>query len=397
MYFSRFAVGLGVFAFFLSWFGFKHPELFIYYRRSAILTALVGEKVSTMLGKYVGAPLTFLIAIVMISTGVSREITIQKAQRGDTAAQYELADQFYRGDFQVEDLEQALTWSLRAARSGHPEARTFIDTFRYQGARMARDLEEAFTGYRLLAEAGEPWAQAKVGESYQNGAGVEKDIEKAVRWYQAAARSGDNPARIRLAKMYAQGKDVPEDQARAFAYYLSAAEEGDIIAQGLVGYRCDHGIGTDQNHAAAIQWYTRSGAEGLPSSRINLGILYLKHFRKDSAYVAKARQLFEQAVALDQEACINLGLMALRGVDRPPDRVEAYAWFALAAERGSDLGRRKQDDLTPFMSSAQIEQAEVVRQKLFADYFRPPTAQEKKWMDMAQSGLLEVKQSTGND
>lgn len=397
MYVSRFFMALGVFLFFLSWFGFKHPGMFIYVGRSAFLTIIIGEKASTILGKYVGAPLSFLIAIVMICTGVSREITIQRAQDGNATAQYELADHFYRGDFQTEDLEKALAWYLRAARNGHPEAQTFIETFRYQGARMAKDLEDAFAGYLLLAEAREPWAQAKVGECYQNGAGVKKVIDKAVWWYRQAAQNGYNPARIRLAKMYEQGKGVPKDQARAFTYYLAAAEDGDIIAQGLVGYRCEHGIGTDQDRAAAIQWYARSGAEGLPSSRINLGILYLKHFRNDSEYVAEARQLFEQTVALDREACTNLGLMALRGVDRPPDRVEAYAWFVLAAERGSDLGRRKRDDLTPFMPPAQIEQAEVVRQKLFAEYFRPPTAQEKKWVDLAQSGLLEVKRSTSND
>lgn len=337
MYVSRFLMVVSVIIFLMSWVGFKFPELFIHGRRSAGLTKAIGEEASKKVAKYVGVPLGFLMAAAFMGVGIYHESMIQNAEKGDAAAQYTLAGYFYRGEIQAKDFETAVSWYLRAAQNGHPEAGAFIDAFIENPRNVVGENEDAFAGYLLLAEANLPEAQWRLGECYRKGFGTAKDETAAFTWYTAAAQSG----------------------------YESAF--------GILGYCYAHGLGTQKNIEEAIRWYEQSAAKGSALSQANLGILYLKHFSGDWHRMREARNLFRKASLKNEtngQASYGMGYMILNGIGGKADPTMAFVWFSMATDRGSKDGRQMRDSIARKMTAAQLKWARETIQELNAHHFK---------------------------
>ena len=98
---------------------------------------------------------SFLAGFILIASSMATQTTDisdlrQRAEAGDTKAQYSLARAYRRGEGVPEDLSKAVHWSRQAAEQGHKDA------------------------------------QLKLGGMYQSGQGVPKDTAEGLKWWEKA-------------------------------------------------------------------------------------------------------------------------------------------------------------------------------------------------------------------
>lgn len=110
-----------------------------------------------------------------------------------------------------------------------------------------------------------------------------------------------------------------------------AAEGGDALAQYRLGVMYGLGLGVPQDYAEAVKWYGKAAASGEARAQSNLGFMY------------------------------GTG----RGV--PQDYIQAYAWYNVAAACGEDTARKNRDVVAGRMSPSQLEQAQKLSSRLFAE------------------------------
>ncbi|MFP6902867.1 MAG: SEL1-like repeat protein, partial [Verrucomicrobiia bacterium] len=65
----------------------------------------------------------------------------------------------------------------------------------------------------------------------------------------------------------------------------------------------------------------------------------------------------------DAEAQFQLGLLHLKGLDAPPQFVQAYKWFTLAMEADHALAEGERDALSGIMKNSQIIEAKKLARK----------------------------------
>ena len=80
--------------------------------------------------------------------------TVQRAEAGDAAAQFALADH-YRA---LEQSEPMLRWLRESARRGYPLAQTSLGVLYLNGDGVPLDQVEAYAWFTLAADQGEPGA-----------------------------------------------------------------------------------------------------------------------------------------------------------------------------------------------------------------------------------------------
>ncbi len=144
------------------------------------------------------------------------------------------------------------------------------------------------------------------------------------------------------------------DYATALRLYRPMAEEGLAIAQFNVGLMYDLGQGVPQNHPEAVKWYRLAADQGRTDAQYQLGHLYYK--QNDYAEAAKWFRL-----AADQgraEAQSNLGVMYAEGDGVPPDCVQAFMWFSLAAAQNHKDAIKNRDSAASLMTPAQMAEAQ---------------------------------------
>jgi len=115
---------------------------------------------------------------------------LQKAQKGDAAAQMKVADMYRNGRGVPKDSAEAAKWYRKAAEQGVPKAQTDLGLLYANGEGVPRDYGEAVEWYRKAAEQGDPAAEHGLGIMYHNGFGVDRDDAKANRFFHEAAQGG---------------------------------------------------------------------------------------------------------------------------------------------------------------------------------------------------------------
>jgi uncharacterized protein len=152
--------------------------------------------------------------------------TLGAAEKGNQAAQYEIAMMYDLGRGVGQDLAEAVKWYRRAAEQGYPRAQFALAEMYKNGDGVEKNLDEAVRWYRLAAEGGSADAQLLLGVLYESGLGVPEDFREAAKWYRLSADQGDPRAQLLLGVLYHLGQGVPKDAVVAYALY-SASARGD--------------------------------------------------------------------------------------------------------------------------------------------------------------------------
>lgn len=126
----------------------------------------------------------------------------QRAERGECAAQYELALMFAQGRGTARDEQAARAWLEKAAAQGYVPAQRQLGLILARGGSgpgEAKDETAAADWLRRAAEQGDAVAQFNLAVMYAHGIGVAPDRAQALHGYRLAARQGHPGARANLA------------------------------------------------------------------------------------------------------------------------------------------------------------------------------------------------------
>lgn len=116
-------------------------------------------------------------------------------------------------------------WAPLAER-GDLAAQRNVAHLKRRGMGVEQNLEEAFEYYEEAAEHGLVSAQLNLAFLYLEGKGTKRDVREAVRWFQRAARNGSAEAQFQLARMLETGDGLKRNWTKAVIYYLAAAGQG---------------------------------------------------------------------------------------------------------------------------------------------------------------------------
>lgn len=168
---------------------------------------------------------------------------------------------------------------FQRAESGNTDAQFEIGLMYESGCGVKPDYERAFHWYRKAANAGHPSAQNNLGGLYLHGLGTTQSDEDAVKWYFRAAVAGNPAAQNNLGYMYETGRvpvrDEPITQKRqALYWYRKSAEAGYASAEFNFGLAYFQGLGVHQDFPEAIKWFRKAANHGLAAAFEQLGIVY---------------------------------------------------------------------------------------------------------------------------
>ena len=128
-----------------------------------------------------------VLAIQEAVQGTDVNRILNRADAGDSIAQYEMALRYADGEGVPQNYRDAMAWFAKAAANGNDNA------------------------------------QWKLGLGYIKGIGVPHDERKAVVWFKRAANHGDIRAQSALSDLYLSGRGVPRDYVRAYTWASIAA------------------------------------------------------------------------------------------------------------------------------------------------------------------------------
>lgn len=113
-------------------------------------------------------PLCTVPAFAAVSSAEEFEQLKQKAEAGDAAAMAEVANIYYRGNYNSgisRDFAQALSWFLRAAEAGNTDVYMTIATIYDKGSTGERNLEKAYDWYKKAGELGSSEAEERLQDA----------------------------------------------------------------------------------------------------------------------------------------------------------------------------------------------------------------------------------------
>jgi len=275
-----------------------------------------------------------------------------EADKGNSAAQFELGRRFADGNGILKDSSEAVDWWQKAAVQGFPPAEYDLGLAYGRGDGVPKDAEQGIKWCRMAADAGLPVAQEFIGALYAlPHSSLKQDYAQAFKLFKAAADQGYPHAEYLLALCYRDGKGTETNINESILWLQRAASNGLANAQVVLGKHCvDAGIisggipkqiepdfpmaklRTNSDFIRGVEWFQKAANQGNPDGQIYLGTAYATGF----------------------------------GIDK--DLAEAYKWLMLASTNEPDLvtaliDRWKTDKIV--FTSEQISEGEQ-RAKVFS-------------------------------
>ena len=185
--------------------------------------------------------------------------------KDDSSAMLEIADNYYFGIEVEKNLETALHWYLKAAKSGNDRARTQVGLMYYNGIGTAVNYDAAakwLNRHPLFFLRDAP-AVYTLAEMYFCGRGVKQNYSQAFDLYRFAAINGCNfNAWFRMGEMYEYGYGVAVDNQSAINCYTKAATNGNVVAMSKLGLIYETGELVEQDYDKAKYWYSSAAWQG---------------------------------------------------------------------------------------------------------------------------------------
>ena len=197
----------------------------------------------------------------------------EAAEKGDTAAQFEMGRVYQQGSGVPKDYAQAADWYAKAAAAGHAAAEDRLGELYEFGLGVEKDVSKAVALYRKAAEAGDPVGQLDLGTAYMKGSGVPQDYSQALAWYMKSAAQGNPKAQYDIGAMYMKGVGVAKDYSVAMQWFKKSADAGEARGQFAMGYMYQMGWGVEQDFARAMMWYEKAAAQGDETAAEYLALL----------------------------------------------------------------------------------------------------------------------------
>ena len=126
------------------------------------------------------------VSAALVQAAISKEL-LDKANNGDSNAQYTIARAYELGKRMKTDKKKAIEWYTKAADQGHLEAGYRLGLIYYKGIGGYKiDLKKAFHYISMAAKGNHKRSQAHMAKMYENGDGIGKDKTFSDYWYEQA-------------------------------------------------------------------------------------------------------------------------------------------------------------------------------------------------------------------
>jgi TPR repeat protein len=257
------------------------------------------------------------------------------AREGDPIMRTRLASELREGD-PPEYFHECRPWLERLAVRGDSALKFRAGLWAFIGCGGPKDFERAYS-FLLAANRDEtfrietPQCPFLLGYLLENGFGNSQDYPGAARLYWQAAELGWPPAVYRLGLLIEDGNGVATDKQLARLLYLRAAALGDAAAAYHLGLLARSTATNSEGRSEAFQWFLRAATNDFCIAQ------------------AKVGESYEQG-------------WSPQGVDR----VEAIAWYKIAALKDHRSARLKVEDLERSLAADQRVEVEPRFQKAIA-------------------------------
>jgi len=188
------------------------------------------------------------------------------------------------------------------------------------------------------AEISDPAAQFDLGDKYYkesfnhslSRSSRQQSVREAIKWFRKAAGQGHPEAQYILGSLRERGHSflhevIPQDYKKAKEWYRLAANQGNIKAQRRLGEMYMEGIGVTPNYNEAIKWFNLAAFQDDIIAQRKLGLCY---------------------------------------IELSEDFTRAYAWLTMAANKGSQVSKKKRDEISSKMTPEQIVSANELIKEL---------------------------------
>jgi|688.fasta_scaffold11509_2 TPR repeat protein len=157
---------------------------------------------------------------------------IEKAagQNEHTGAQYMLGEIFLQqGMKDPKKYEVALAWFEKAAFKGNSEAQYQLANMYLLGTGIPKDYSKALFWYEKASDQHFTRATYELGVMYMNGEGVPRDLKKAANLFEEAASEGHAKAQCNIGIFYNRGMGVERNTKKALYWLGKAVSQQDEI------------------------------------------------------------------------------------------------------------------------------------------------------------------------
>lgn len=234
---------------------------------------------------------------------------VEKAQEGESSAQYRLGDCFYNGIGVNVDYQKAAFWFEKAAEQENVDAQYMLGLGYYLGNGFDKDFEKARLWFKKAADRGDELSQVKLALIYENGEGVEQNYDKAAYWYKRAGEQGCRTvSKAALFTVYAKGFSdvILKDEKQALCWIVKCIEAISIRDQNTklnatlflyLGHEYERGILLKKDYEKVVYWYTKAAEAGNVSAQLSLSDIYFegrgikKNLEKAEYWTLKAQEL----------------------------------------------------------------------------------------------------------
>lgn len=260
----------------------------------------------------------------------------QKAEDGDSVAQYSLGEAYADKKSTFKNHEKAFEWFLKSAENGHVKGMLRVAALYYVGLGCGgRDTYKEQYWYRQAMEAGSSVAILKLAEALDHGyldhgriGKTESEKQEALELYKKASELGYADASRALA-LYYRGKD----SFLSFYWYRVGAEQGDSESQLCYAGAIFHGneeLDISRQREEAVIWYRKSAEQGNRIAQYALSkcLFYGEGIKKNEAEAFEwCEKAAQQNMSRAQE---TLSIMYGRGLGTKQDSSKSEYWYRTA-------------------------------------------------------------------
>ena len=283
-----------------------------------------------------------------------------KAEQGNIAAQYALAECLYKGEGCNKNKEQAVIWYKKIIDGWSAEAiYVFADNLYYGNKKIC--FESVVDIYKEAIDENNNYTIKKVMSKIGDICTVENGTRLAIEWYKKAAEHGLAKAQNRYAELLFEAGKYTE----AFKWFEMAAKQGLAVAQTYLVDCYVYGLGVSTDYIIAKQWcakavkqdydvaqyfmakffvrdakeryiwYRKAADQGYAKAQNMVGRYFEEGRGNISKNEAKAVEWFRKAAEQGYDvAQNNLGINLEQGRGCVVNLKEAYEWYKKAAEQG---------------------------------------------------------------
>jgi TPR repeat protein len=257
---------------------------------------------------------------------------------GDCSALNEIGFLYLRGNLVSKEVDVALKWLEAFAKTGDVRTAQNLSELYRSNQIDQIDIQKSMTYLKQAADGGIASAQFTLGKAYATGVSVPQDLTKAIKYLQSASDTGLHPADEWLARVYSGEFGGKVDSQKAKQYFERAMQSADNAGELPVQYGAflaNFGGGKEDT-LKALAILESAAKAGSADASDEIGKIYLQMGRKDTAYLAKAMQFFnESAAAGNSDGAAKLAGMFACGQGAPLSVELANEWRHKAAVFGS--------------------------------------------------------------